>query len=90
MSAFTIRRQALTEDIATEIVPPVACKAVEVINVTGGALRVYSTPGDEATYLEIADDYYRVFEFNYPGLTAAQVAFHLKAAVAGTAILVWK
>lgn len=90
MSAFPIQRIALVNGAVTPITPPVTCAAVQIINLTGLALRLYSTSGNDATYLEIADDFFQEIDLHAPRFRYDEIAFYLKSAADGTVVLMWR
>jgi hypothetical protein len=90
MSAFDIQRVSLTIAVLRSISPIVPSSKVTVINLTGAALRVYTTAGDDTTYLDIADGNYWLFEYASHRVRPTETAFSLLPGVSGTAVLIWQ
>lgn len=94
-TAFTIKRMPLAAGVDTAIFPPYPCSAVTVGNATPDDLRVYTTLGDDTTYLGIASGYPYTFTLTLfknqlygPG-DYSSPAFWLRALQAGTIVLTW-
>jgi hypothetical protein len=87
---FRTQRTTLASGVSTPVKPPVAAHEVEIGNAGSDDIKVYSTDADEATYFVIAAGYAKVIDLRQARFDPNQVAFYLKCAVDGTAVLIWK
>lgn len=84
-------RRSLTNGVELTVYPKEYCRTMEVINITGAALRVYSQSGDATAYLEISDGFTREFPAYQNGAyRPTEIACYLLPAATGTAILIWR
>lgn len=87
MGAIRPRRVALTASVALAITPPAqGHRIVAIGNATADDLRVYEDPNDDTTYFVIAAGDEKDVEIH----SGTSIAFYLKAAASGTAILIWQ
>jgi hypothetical protein len=89
MWTFRPRRVALSANVATAVSPPNACTQVLIGNATADDLKVYEDPNDETTYFVVAAGYEKQIKLPNHRFDPTSVAFYLKAAQAGTAVIIW-
>lgn len=90
MWTFKPRRIALLANVATAVSPPGCCQVVEIGNATPDDVKVYEDPTDESTYLVIVSGYAKLIDLKQHRFRPDEVAFYLKAAQAGTVVLLWQ
>lgn len=86
---FSTQRVSLLAGVSTPVKPPISARAVEIGNASGDDLKVYSALGDESSFFVVSAGYAKHVDLFQHRFDSYQVAFYLKGAVDGTAVLVW-
>lgn len=91
MSAFDIQRRAVTIAQLVTVFAKVPSRRLTVRNETGAALRIYTTPDDDTTYLSVEDAFSWGFDLSGQRCTRTiDIVCYLLPAATGTVVLIWQ
>jgi hypothetical protein len=87
--SFKIQQVTLVAATALAITPPVSARSVEILNTTGDDVTVYDNDNAAAQSLTITAGFAKDIDTHVQGFVPGIVAFYLKSAIGGTAVLIW-